>query len=240
MSEITLTPANPGLKKEYRYVTEPKIITGEDYINSLRGRGLIIYLFDELVKEPTDHPMIRPSINAMAATYDLALKTPELAAVTSPFTGEKISRFLHICTDVDDLVNQNKMQRKLGHMTGTCFQRCVGMDAFNALYSVTYEMDEPYRTEYHARIIEFLTRMHRGNLVVGGAMTDVKGDRSLGPHEQADPDMYVHVCKSGVGDVLIGAAASVADMNGVAKTSHIKDKLVEMTHLNETVYAVRI
>jgi len=29
---------------------------------------------------------------------------------------------------------QNRMQRRLGQLTGTCFQRCVGMDALNALY----------------------------------------------------------------------------------------------------------
>jgi 4-hydroxybutyryl-CoA dehydratase/vinylacetyl-CoA-Delta-isomerase len=44
-----------------------------------------------------------------------------------------------------------------------------------------------------------------------------------------------YICKTGVGDVLIGAAAEVADMNGVSKASHIRDKLVEMTHLNETI-----
>jgi 4-hydroxybutyryl-CoA dehydratase/vinylacetyl-CoA-Delta-isomerase len=49
-----------------------------------------------------------------------------------------------------------------------------------------------------------------------------------------------YVCKSGVGDVLIGAAAAVAEMNGVEKASHIKDKLVQMSHLNETVYATGI
>ena len=49
-----------------------------------------------------------------------------------------------------------------------------------------------------------------------------------------------YVCKSGVGDVLIGAAATIADFNGVAKVSHIKDKLVEMTHLNETIYSTGI
>ena len=44
-------------------------------------------------------------------------------------------------------------------------------------------------------------------------------------------------CKVGVGDVLIGAAATAADMNGAAKASHIKDKLIEMTHLNETLFS---
>lgn len=47
-------------------------------------------------------------------------------------------------------------------------------------------------------------------------------------------------CKVGVGDVLIGAAAVAADYNGVAKASHIKDKLIEMIHLNETMYSCGI
>jgi len=47
-------------------------------------------------------------------------------------------------------------------------------------------------------------------------------------------------CKVGVGDVLIGAAALAADMNGVPKASHIKDKLIEMTHLNETLFSCGI
>src|SRR5205814_3594388 len=49
-----------------------------------------------------------------------------------------------------------------------------------------------------------------------------------------------YVCKTGLGDVLIGASAAVADYNGVANASHIKDKLVEMTHLNETIFAAGI
>ena len=47
-------------------------------------------------------------------------------------------------------------------------------------------------------------------------------------------------CKVGVGDVLIGAAAVAADYNGANKASHIKDKLIEMTHLNETLYCCGI
>ena len=47
-------------------------------------------------------------------------------------------------------------------------------------------------------------------------------------------------CKVGVGDVLIGAAATAADYNGVPKASHVKDKLIEMTHLNETLYSCGI
>ncbi|HXG07101.1 MAG TPA: 4-hydroxyphenylacetate 3-hydroxylase N-terminal domain-containing protein [Nitrososphaera sp.] len=340
------------------------IRTGAEYIQSLRGRNLKVYLFGELVKEPVDHPMIRPSINAVAETYDLAIQDPELATAKSSLTGLQVNRFLHIAESAQDLVDQNRMQRKLGQLTGTCFQRCVGMDALNSLYSTTYEIDKKYGTNYHKRLIEFIKMVQRENLVIGGAMTDVKGDRSLSPSQQPDPDMFVHVtkrdskgvyitgakahqtgcinshwiivmptmrlreedkdyaivgaipvdapgityiygrqscdtrsmeggdidpgnvmysgqeamiifkdvfipnelifmngeyefaamlverftcyhrrsyvCKTGLGDVLIGAAAAIADYNGVANASHIRDKLVEMTHLNETIFATGI
>ena len=238
------------------------------------------------------------------------------------------------------------------------------MDALNSLYSTTYEIDKKYDSKYHSRLKEFIKYVQLENMVIGGAMTDVKGDRSLSPSQQEDPDMFVHitkrdengvyvtgakahqtgcinshwivimptmrlrpedrdyaivgtipvdapgityiygrqscdtrsmeggdidsgnaqfsgqeamiifkdvfipnerifmdgeveyasmlverftcyhrrsyVCKTGLGDVLIGAAAAIADYNGVANASHIKDKLVEMTHLNETIFAAGI
>jgi aromatic ring hydroxylase len=231
-------PAVAVLPAEPEPSHEPPIVTGEDYVRSLRGRGLRVFLFGELIGEPVDHPVIRPSINAVAETYDLALREPELATVVSPLTGERVNRFLHIAGSAADLVMQNKMQRKLGQLTGTCFQRCVGMDAFNALHSVTFEIDEQHGTSYHERLKSFLTGVQRRNQVVGGAMTDVKGDRSKAPHHCYHRRSYV--CKSGVGDVLIGAAAAIAEYNGVDKASHVKDKLVEMTHLNETIYSTGI
>ena len=130
------------------------IRTGNDYIESLRGRDLKIYLFGELVKEPVDHPMIRPSINAVAETYDLAVREEALASAHSSLTGLTVNRFLHIAESAQDLVLQNKMQRKLGQNTGTCFQRCVGMDALNSLHSTTFEIDEKHGTDYHKRFLE--------------------------------------------------------------------------------------
>src|SRR5215213_11051190 len=195
---------SPAIKPE----SAVPIKTSEDYINSLRGRKLKVYLFGELVEEPVEHPMIRPSINAVAETYDLAEREPELASATSHLTGEKINRFLNIAMNRDDVVLQNKMQRRLGQLTGTCFQRCVGMDALNSLYSVTFEIDEKYKSEYHERLKDFITGVQTNNLVIGGAMTDVKGDRSLAPHEQADPDLFVHITKrTSEGDIITSAKA---------------------------------
>ena len=63
------------------------IRSGAEYIASLRGRKLKVYLLGELVAEPVDHPIIRPSINAIAETYDLAVRNPELGSAISPYTG---------------------------------------------------------------------------------------------------------------------------------------------------------
>ena len=187
------TPGNP-------------ITSGAEYIESLRGRGLKVYLFGELVEEPVDHPMIRPSVNAVARSYDLANENPELASAESSICGKRVNRFLHVTESVDDVVMQNRMQRKMGQLTGTCFQRCVGMDATNSLHSVTFEIDEKHGTSYHERFKRFIGEMQESNLVIGGAMTDVKGDRSKGPSEQDDPDMFVHVVERRDDGVVIRGA----------------------------------
>src|SRR5207247_2332543 len=107
---------------------------------------------------------------------DLAVEQPELASAYSSLSGRRVNRFLHVTESVADVVGQNKMQRKLGQLTGTCFQRCVGMDAINSLYSVTYEIDQARGTAYHSRFKQFVIEMQEANYVVGGAMTDPKGD----------------------------------------------------------------
>jgi 4-hydroxybutyryl-CoA dehydratase/vinylacetyl-CoA-Delta-isomerase len=343
-------------------------MTGEQYIESLREMKTKVYMFGEEIENWVDHPIIRPSINCVAITYDLA-QDPEYAdlmTVKSNLTGETINRFGHLHQSTEDLKNKVKMQRLCGQKTGSCFQRCVGMDAFNAMFSTTYEVDQKYGTKYHDNFVNFLKMVQEKDLVVDGAMTDPKGDRGLAPSAQKDPDVFVHIkeyredgivvsgakthqtgsinshwhivmptqamreedkdfavafalptdaeglymiygrqscdtrkleegadidlgnakfggqealvvfddvfipneyiflkgeydfagmlverfagyhrqsyggCKVGVGDVLIGAAALAAEYNGAQKASHIKDKLIEMTHLNETLYCCGI
>ena len=96
----------------------------------------------------------------------------------------------------------------MGQNTGTCFQRCVGMDALNSLHSVTYEIDEKHGTNYHQRLLDFIKMIQKENYVIGGAMTDPKGDRSKGPSEQIDPDMFLRVVrKDDKGVTIKGAKA---------------------------------
>ena len=182
------------------------ITSGAEYVESLRGRGLKVHFMGKMIAEPVDHPLIRPPINAVARTYDLANEDPALASAVIGASGQRVNRFLHVTESVADVVAQNKMQRRLGQLTGTCFQRCVGMDAINALYPVTWSIDQARGTRYHARLRAFIAGMQAHNLVIGGAMTDPKGDRSKGPSEQDDPDMFVRVVARRDGGVVIRGA----------------------------------
>ncbi|MBN1615173.1 MAG: 4-hydroxyphenylacetate 3-hydroxylase family protein [Deltaproteobacteria bacterium] len=338
------------------------MMMGSQYEESLRKLDLTVYLFGERVLNVVDHPMIRPSMNAVALTYDLA-HLPEYAEImtaTSHLTGRAINRFTHIHQSAEDLVKKSKMGRLLGSLTGCCFQRCVGMDALNALSITTHDIDARLGTDYNRRFLKYLEYVQERDLTCDGAMTDPKGDRSLPPHAQADPDLYLRVvergkdgivvrgakvhqtgavnsheiivmptvamreadrdyavafalpsdtrgityiigrqscdtrklegetfdrgnlsfgghealvifddvfvpwervflcgeyefagplveqfasyhrqsyaCKVGVGDVLIGAAQTAAEYNGIEKAAHIRDKIVEMNHLNETLF----
>ncbi len=338
------------------------MMTARQYEDSLRKLNLVVYMFGRRVENPVDDPIIRPSMNAVAKTYDMAHQPEyeDIMTATSHLSGKKINRFTHIHQSTADLVKKTKMGRLLGAHTGCCFQRCVGMDAMNALSIVTYDIDKKHDTGYNDRFLKYLGYVQENDLTCDGAMTDPKGDRSLPPHRQPDPDMFLHVveekadgivvrgakahqtgavnsheiivmptiamreedkdyavsfalpsdaegityimgrqscdtrktenlpgdvgnpvfgghealvvfddvfvpwdrvflykeyefagplverfasyhrqsyaCKSGVGDVLIGAAQTIAEYNGVAKAAHVKDKIIEMNHLNETLF----
>ncbi len=343
------------------------LMTKEQYEESLRKLNLEVYMFGKRVECPVDDPIIRPSFQSVCMTYELAQdpRYQDLMLAKSNLTGETINRFTHLHQSSEDLVKKVKMQRLCGQKTASCFQRCVGMDAANAIYSTTFEIDAAHGTHYHENFIKYWSKVQTEDLVVDGAMTDTKGDRSRSPSQQADPDQYLHVverrpdgivvrgckahqtgivnsheiivmptvsmkpedkdyavsfaipsdekgiliiygrqscdtrkleggqfdmgnkkfgghealiifedvfipndrvfmdgetefsgmlverfagyhrqsyggCKVGVGDVLIGATALAADYNGVQKASHVKDKIIEMTHLNESLYSCGI
>ena len=339
-----------------------KLMNAKEYEESLRKLKLNVYMFGKKVENVVDDPIIRPSMNAVAATYEFAHRPEyeDIMTAKSHITGKKINRFTHIHQSADDLVKKSKMGRLLGSLTACCFQRCVGMDAMNALSIVTYAIDQKHGTGYNKRFLKYLEYVQENDLVCDGAMTDPKGDRSQPPHKQFDPDMFLHVveerkdgivvrgskahqtgavnsheiivmptitmreedkdyavafalpsdtegityimgrqscdtrklegmtmdrgnmfygghealvvfdnvfvpwervfmykeydfttqlvesfsayhrqsyaCKVGVGDVLIGATQTIAEYNGAEKASHVKDKIVEMNHLNETLF----
>ncbi|MGA2547648.1 MAG: 4-hydroxyphenylacetate 3-hydroxylase N-terminal domain-containing protein [Rectinemataceae bacterium] len=340
------------------------MMTGKEYRDSLKARKpLRVFMNGEALTDPTEHPIVAASINSIALTYELAEdpKYRETMTAKSALTGKTINRFCHLHQSPEELYRKCGMQRLLGQKCGTCFQRCVGMDAFNSVFLTTFEMDKSHGTDYHRRFTDYLKVAEERDWVVDGCMTDAKQDRSLRPSKA--PDGYVRVverksdgvvirgakmhqtgainsheilvmptvamkddekefaiccaipadaegityiygrqscdtrlleessgecadsgsayggqeciivfdnvfvphervfmdgehdfsgrlvetfsgyhrssyaCKTGVGDVAIGAAALIAEYNGTAGASHVRDKIVEMIHLNETIWS---
>jgi 4-hydroxybutyryl-CoA dehydratase/vinylacetyl-CoA-Delta-isomerase len=188
------------------------MMSGGQYVESLKKRKPRVFYKGERLASPYDHPAIAPHLRTASVTYDLARdeRHAEVMTATSHLTGARVSRFTHLFWSVDDLLKKMAMLRLLGQETGTCFQRCVGLDGLNAIWSVTYEMDQAKGTDYHARFKAFLERVQREDLMSAGAMTDVKGDRSLPPWKQADPDLYVRiVARRPDGIVIRGAKTHI-------------------------------
>ena len=191
------------------------MMTGNEYKESLRKIHPRIYYMGEKIDCVVDHPMIKPHVNSAAMTYDLACDPmyENLMTATSHLTGKKVNRFTHIHQSIEDLVNKVKMMRMIAQKTGTCFQRCVGFDAMNATFITTYNMDKKYGTNYHERFKKWMTYVQENDLMIAGAMTDVKGNRSLKPSKQADPDLFTHVVeKREDGVVICGAKAHMTGM----------------------------
>lgn len=191
------------------------MMTKDQYVESLRKLKPLIYLNGEIVESVVDSPMLWPHVNSAGMTYELAHDPmyEELMTTTSHLTGKKINRFTSVHQSTDDLVKKVKMLRMIGQQTGTCFQRCVGFDALNSTYITTYKIDKAYGTNYHERLKKFLEYVQENDLMVAGAMTDPKGDRSKKPGEQADPDLFVRVVeKREDGVVIRGAKAHQTGM----------------------------
>jgi len=301
----------------------------------------------------------------IAQTYELA-NDPEgkkHLVAESKLIGEEVSRFVKFYESQDDLLAKVRMLKFLAQRIGTCFMRCTGMDAINAVGIETYNCDQKNGTKYYERLLNFVKHMQENDFAVCSGVTDVKGDRSLRPSQQKDPDMYLRVidrdnsgivvrgakihqtgsicahwglivparemleadkdyavcfampvdtegvihvygrgtlearalqdcdlgnieyskfapmiifkdvfipwervflcgeyefagqmvrnfgnyhrhshggCKCGVGDVLVGAAATAAEYNGLARVSHINNKLAEMLKTTEAIYGCSI
>ncbi|MEW6333732.1 MAG: 4-hydroxyphenylacetate 3-hydroxylase N-terminal domain-containing protein, partial [Thermodesulfobacteriota bacterium] len=184
------------------------LMTKSEYIESLRRMKPTVYMFGEKIDRVVDHPRLRAGIEATAATYELA-ETPEyrdLITTRSTLIDGPVNRFNKPPESIEDLVARVKINRLLGQRVGTCFQRCTGLDCMVALSVTTYDVDRKHGTGYHGRFTDFLKHMQNNDLTANAGVTDVKGDRNLGPKDQADKDVYLHVVEKRADGIVVRGA----------------------------------
>ncbi|MFZ5462907.1 MAG: 4-hydroxyphenylacetate 3-hydroxylase family protein [Pseudomonadota bacterium] len=192
--------------------TTPSLMSGVDFRESLRRHKPRVYVDGQLIESVADAPVLQPGINAIAVTYDYALKAeyaPLMTAVQSS-SGKTVSRFTHISESAGDLLNKLEAVRLVCQETG-CAQRYLTHDALNALHQVCARIDDARgSTEHRARFAAYLQRVQDEDRALAVAMTDAKGDRSRKPHQQGNPDTYVHIVeRNGRGIVISGTKAIV-------------------------------
>jgi len=184
--------------------------TAEQYYQSLKEMRPTAYIMGEKVKTPYEHPLIKGQCAAVAETYSLAQDPEgrEFLVAKSKLVDEDVSRFTKLYESKEDLIAKVKMMRYLSNKTGCCYVRCTGLDMINASFITTYQIDKKYGTHYYDNFVKFLKYVQENDVAVHSGITDVKGDRSLSPSQQPDPDMHVHIVeKNDKGIVVRGAKA---------------------------------
>jgi 4-hydroxybutyryl-CoA dehydratase/vinylacetyl-CoA-Delta-isomerase len=187
------------------------LMSGDAYRESLRRLRPRVFVDGKRIDCVADEPLLQPGINAIALTYDYALK-PELAPLMTAVqhsSGKRVNRLLHIAASAGALLNKLEAVRILCQETG-CAQRYLTGDALNALGQVSARIDDARGTREHtARFLEYLHRVQDQDLTLGIAMTDAKGDRSRRPHEQANPDSHVHVVERNAKGIVISGTKAI-------------------------------
>ena len=184
------------------------LMTKAEYIESLRKLKPTVYMFGEKIENVVDNVRIRAGIEATGATYELAEDPThsDLIVTWSKLIDEPINRFNNPPASIEDLVARVKINRLMGQRVGTCFQRCTGQDCMVALSVTTYDVDRKYGTHYNKRFNEFLKYMQKNDFVANAGVTDVKGDRNLGPKDQPDKDVYLRVVEKRKDGIVVRGA----------------------------------
>ena len=186
------------------------LMTSDDFRESLRRYKPRVYCEGDQVESVADEPRFRPGIDAIGVTYDFALEQnyEPLMVAQQHTTGRDVNRMLHICRTPQDLINKLEAVRLMCREVG-CAQRYLTHDALNAIFQVTYRIDEDKGSELHQRFLAYLHKVQDEDLTLGVAMTDGKGDRSLRPSDQANPDSYVHIKERRADGIVIRGAKAI-------------------------------
>jgi len=183
--------------------------TRKDYLAALRELRPNIYKFGELVEDVTTHPATKRTVESHALNYDAA-NDPDLEdmyTATSVFTGEKVLRWNSMMQSSEDLIGNMRMKRQNYRRTGSCTGAvCVGWNAMNVMWAVCSEMDEEHGTDYEARLKKWILSAEERGITVAGALTDAKGNRSLKPSDQPDPDTNLRIVEDRDDGIVIRGA----------------------------------
>lgn len=182
--------------------------TPEQYLESLRD-GRRVYYRGQLVPDVVAHPVIGLAARHASIDYQMAEdpRFRDLAVM------DGTSRYFVPPRTGEDLIARSRLIEAATRLGGTLVVliKEIGSDALFGLTIASHEMDRRLGTAYSQRVATFHRHCAENDLALAVAQTDVKGDRGLGPAEQAakgNPDAYVRIVeRRSDGIVVRGAKA---------------------------------
>ncbi len=162
------------------------ILSGKEYIESLKEFSPEVYMRGERVEHVWDHPLLKQTINHIATGFDLTLD-PEFrgkAVVKSPLINEDIPRLQHhIQESFEDLLIKAELTREVSsrRICSGCMSNMISVT-----WAMVHDIDEAHNTDYFPRYREFIKKLQRNGQMIAWCMMDPKGDRSLLPSQQPE------------------------------------------------------
>ncbi len=182
--------------------------TPEEYLESLKD-GREIYYRGKKVSDITTHEVLSAAVKHAMDLFKLQFdpKYKKMLVYNDPEYGE-ISSFYKIPRNSSDLKDRFKLIYETTRYGRGMFNiiKAIGSDALFGLMIVTKKMDKELGTSYYERVMKYYNYIVKNDLALAVAQTDVKGDRSLRPHQQSDPDLYLRIVKTNEKGIIVRGA----------------------------------
>jgi aromatic ring hydroxylase len=169
--------------------------TAEQYLEGLKD-GREVYYRGERVDDVVAHPELGIAARHGSLDFSFADENAELAVTDGHST------YYHVPRSAADLRRRSALIEQATAFASTLvvLVKEIGTDALFALQRVTHGTDE------HGRVVAYYDQCRERDLALAVAQTDVKGDRSKGPGDQTDPDLYVRVVERRPDGVVVRGA----------------------------------
>jgi 4-hydroxybutyryl-CoA dehydratase / vinylacetyl-CoA-Delta-isomerase len=177
--------------------------TPDQYRKAVAADGRTLYYRGRRIDDILAEPELRLAVDHAAIDYAVAEDPAhrDLAVAVDPDSGDAYSAFYRVPRSADDLIARSRLIELCTGLGGTLVTliKEIGSDALFGLMR-TLDGEELRRVE------AFHRHCRDGDLAVAVAQTDVKGDRTVAPHDQRDPDLYVHVVEERPDGIVVRGA----------------------------------
>lgn len=171
--------------------------TADQYREGLLDDRRVFYR-GEQVKNILENPELRLAVDHSASCFDMSFDRPDLAV--SNADGKDVSTFWMAPKSQADLVRRGALIEETSRRGGgTIVLKEVGSDALFGLLRACEGQGLANAKAFHRHVVD-------NDLALAVGQTDVKGDRSKGPSDQADPDLYLHVVDEDADSITVRGA----------------------------------